>query len=151
MQVDSAGEVIQLSARDKVSPHFTAGEFSTNEHPYPPRHFDRLARIAGILERCRAVTGRPLKITSGWRDPEANAGAGGAKRSQHMSGRAVDFRDYRADNVATQRIYDYLVEHLDELGIGGLGIYPANASRPMRIHIDIRPRLVGQACARWDG
>lgn len=34
---------------------------------------------------------KPLSITSGFRTPEANAAAGGAKKSLHMQGLAVDF------------------------------------------------------------
>ena len=153
------GEVVELLPGDRVSPHFVAGEFSANRDPYPARLFDRMLRLAGILEHCRAVSHRPLKITSGWRSPSANEAAGGAAKSQHCHGRAVDFRDYRGDNEATRRIYEFLEQNLDELGIGGLGWYPAPppASSPLkdrdrryaRIHVDLRPRRIGEAVARW--
>ena len=156
------GEVAALLPSDRVSPHFLAKEFSTNESAYPVRHFDRLMRLAGILERCREVSHRSIRITSCWRDPAANARAGGARLSQHMLGRAMDFRDYRGDNAATEKIYRWLGSHLDELGLGGLGWYPVNvpADSPLcradgprramcRIHVDVRPRLAGQAIARW--
>ena len=153
------GEVVELSPSDQVSPHFLAKEFSTNANPYPAAHVDRMLRLAMILERCREFSHRPLRITSGWRSPSANERAGGAAKSQHCHGRAVDFRDYRGDNEVTRRIYEFLEKNLDELGIGGLGWYPVPrpANSPLkdagrtyaRIHVDIRPRLVGQAVARW--
>ena len=158
------GEVVDLQPKDRVSLHFLAEEFSANRDPYPVKYFDRMLRIAAILERCRAVFGRTLKITSGWRSPSANEAAKGAARSQHCHGRAVDFRDWRGDNAVTGRIYKFLEENLDELGIGGLGWYPVPPppDTPLkgpdgkpeprtyaRIHIDIRPRRIGQAVARW--
>ena len=153
------GEAVALLPSDRVSPHFLAKEFSTNESAYPVRHYDRLMRLAAILERCREVSGRSIRITSCWRDPTANARAGGARLSQHMLGRAMDLRDYRGDNEVTARIHEFLEKNLDGLGIGGLGWYPVPrpANSPLkdvdrayaRIHVDIRPRLAGQAVARW--
>ena len=156
------GEVVELAPGDEVSPHFLAKEFSTNESAYPASHYDRLMRLAAILERCREVSRRSLRVTSCWRDPAANARAGGARLSQHMLGRAMDFRDYRGENAVTEKIYQWLKSHLDELGVGGLGWYPVDVPkdsplygtdgprRPMcRIHVDVRPRLFGQGVARW--
>lgn len=158
------GEVVELSPKDRVSLHFLAEEFTCNADPYPARLFDRMQRIASILERCRAMSDRTLRITSGWRSPSANRKAQGAAMSQHCQGRAVDFRDWRGDNAATEEIYRFLRAHEDELGIGGLGWYPVPPppDTPLRgpdgkpeertyarIHVDIRPRPIGRPVARW--
>lgn len=51
-----------------------------------------LKRLAEtILEPARAVIGKPLLITSGYRSPEVNAAVGGVAHSQHMIGQAADF------------------------------------------------------------
>lgn len=41
----------------------------------------------------RKAYGKPLIVSSGYRSPAQNAAAGGAKRSNHMILRAVDFAD----------------------------------------------------------
>jgi hypothetical protein len=45
-----------------------------------------------MLEELRGAWGRPLAITSGYRCASHNAAVGGAPRSLHMAGRAVDIR-----------------------------------------------------------
>jgi len=50
-----------------------------------------LRRLAVELEKVRALTGKPLKIHSGYRSPELNAAVGGAKQSFHLVGCAADF------------------------------------------------------------
>jgi zinc D-Ala-D-Ala carboxypeptidase len=47
--------------------------------------------LAQGLERIRALIGRPLLISSGYRSPKVNAGVGGSDKSYHMKGLAADF------------------------------------------------------------
>ena len=44
------------------------------------------------LQAMRTETGRPLRITSGYRCLDYNRQVGGASESQHMEGKAADFR-----------------------------------------------------------
>ena len=44
-----------------------------------------------MLENVRAYFGRPITITSGARCKEHNDKIGGASKSQHLTGKAVDF------------------------------------------------------------
>jgi len=44
------------------------------------------------LERIRALMGRPIHITSGWRPGPYNRKIGGAKYSAHVDGLAADFQ-----------------------------------------------------------
>lgn len=70
----------------RVSPHFILREFQC-------RCCGRVmtsSRILEMLERLRAAWGRPLVVTSGYRCRARNEAAGGAPRSLHMKGRAVD-------------------------------------------------------------
>jgi zinc D-Ala-D-Ala carboxypeptidase len=84
----------------KISEHFTIEELTDSD--YAARHgisnaptqdmHENLVALAQGLERVRRVLGQPMHITSGYRSPKVNAGAGGAKDSYHMKGLAADFK-----------------------------------------------------------
>ena len=85
-----------------------------------------------LLENAGIVFGRPVTVTSAYRSPAHNRRVGGARRSQHMACRAVD---YKVAGVAPQRLFDWTKR---QPGIRGVGIY-----RMASIHADTRPgRLV---------
>lgn len=136
-----------------VTAHFAVSEFDRPHRvrngvvyrtaPYPIRWLDeRLKPLCLILEELRAALGgKPIQVTSGYRDPQYNRAIGGARRSQHMEGRAADIV---VAGVSAEKVHETAL-HLHEEGyvkIGGLGRYPGFA------HIDVRPttRLV-----RWTG
>ena len=68
------------------SPHFTWAELGNPPESVRPA---MVMLAVHVLEPMRAKLG-PIRITSGYRSPEKNAAIGGAKRSQHMLGEAVD-------------------------------------------------------------
>lgn len=70
--------------------------------------------------------GRELPIVSGYRDPARNKRAGGASKSRHMHGDAVDI-DVRGMS-RDERIR--LIQMAREQGFGGVGVY-ANS-----VHLD---------------
>jgi hypothetical protein len=51
-----------------------------------------LKRLCQVLEEIRALVGKPIVITSGYRGEELNKAIGGARNSQHKDGCAADFR-----------------------------------------------------------
>ncbi|MGB5916494.1 MAG: D-Ala-D-Ala carboxypeptidase family metallohydrolase, partial [Phormidesmis sp.] len=52
----------------------------------------RIVKLCKYLDEVRTFLGsRPIRITSGYRDPISNRRVGGARSSRHMSGDAVDF------------------------------------------------------------
>lgn len=140
-----------------VTRHFKFHEFCRSEDPWPPQLYDRLLRLAGVLEAVRIDLGCPLLVTSGYRSPGHNAKtAGSAEHSQHCAGRAADFRmvppggsdDFA--NQLTREAHDYLLRHDDRLGLGGLGWYRHSPRQPRaRVHVDLRWRPPGGALARW--
>lgn len=48
------------------------------------------ALVSNILDPLRAMIGRPIIITSGYRSQRVNELVGGSKTSQHLSGKAAD-------------------------------------------------------------
>ena len=55
------------------------------------RVFDKMDKDFLIkLDELRGYVGQPLIITSSYRSPEYNKSVGGAKRTMHMKGKAVD-------------------------------------------------------------
>ncbi len=75
-----------------------------------------------VVERIRALSGRPLRILSGYRSPSTNRAVGGSRRSQHLRGTAADI----PAGVAT-------LEQALAAGARGVGIRDGWA-----IHIDVR-------------
>jgi zinc D-Ala-D-Ala carboxypeptidase len=84
----------------RLSPHFTLAEMTVSQTA-ERRGLDNtpnataianLTRLAGLLEQVRAVIGKPIIITSGYRSPEVNLAIGSTNRSQHPLGCAADFK-----------------------------------------------------------
>ena len=83
----------------RLTTHFTLEELCVSEvalregidNTPPPEVVANLRRLAGLLEKVRAVLKKPMRITSGYRSAELNARIGGSKTSAHMDGRAADF------------------------------------------------------------
>lgn len=75
--------------------------------------------ITGISE-LQQKWGRDLPIISAYRDPARNKRAGGARKSQHMHGNAVDI-DVSDLNVQER---GRLIELARQNGFTGIGVYP---------------------------
>lgn len=48
------------------------------------------ALVVHVLDPLRVALGKPIRVTSGYRNKAVNAAVGGASGSDHMTGRAVD-------------------------------------------------------------
>lgn len=72
-------------------------------------------RLIWILSTVRAHFGKPIIITSGYRCPAYNAKVGGAKSSQHLTGKAVDFQ---VKGVEPKEVQGYL----DSILAGRFGV-----------------------------
>ena len=94
----------------------------------------RIVKLCQYMDQVRAFLGdRTIRITSGYRDPATNRRVGGASRSRHLYGDAVDFYVDGINVVDTfQKLKSY---HTN----GGLAV--GNGF----VHIDLRPG----APARW--
>lgn len=86
-----------------------------------------LVRVLKTVER---KYGRPVVVTSGYRNPNANKRAGGAKKSLHMYCAAADIQ---VEGVSKWALASYL---RTMPGRGGVGTYCHTQS----VHIDIGPK-----------
>jgi zinc D-Ala-D-Ala carboxypeptidase len=84
----------------QLSPHFALGEFTRSQaarnrglsNEPGSAHLANLSALAQFLEEIRALVGRTVIITSGYRSPAVNAAVGGVENSAHALGHAVDIR-----------------------------------------------------------
>jgi zinc D-Ala-D-Ala carboxypeptidase len=83
----------------RLTEHFELAEFVVSQtaeragidNTPPAEVVERLRYVATCLEGIRAILGKPVVITSGYRCPELNRRIGGAKSSQHLRGEAADW------------------------------------------------------------
>ena len=91
------------------------------------------------LERMRLVSGGPIAVLSGYRDPAHNKSVGGAKHSQHLFGRAVD-PIFRGDWLG--------LEEVRAMGLfSGIGHRPSRGRRVE--HVDIRTSATPARPTTW--
>lgn len=107
----------------KLSPHFTLAELTRSptaakyglSNMPTPEHIENMKYVCEqILEPVRAHFGKPVRINSSYRSPELNKRIGGASKSQHCNGEAVDFEimglsnkvlaDWIGDNLAFDQV-----------------------------------------------
>jgi uncharacterized protein YcbK (DUF882 family) len=82
----------------------------------------KVDELVQLLEKVRAITGRPLVVVSGYRCEPHNKAVGGAPKSQHLLGRAADIRAGHATG-----------DQARALGARGIGCRGAWA-----VHVDVR-------------
>jgi len=83
----------------------------------PPEAVENLRALAEkVLQPLRDAVGKPMRVNSAYRGPEANKAVGGSKTSQHMTGEAADIEFDGFDNkklaekiVALKLPFDQLI------------------------------------------
>lgn len=125
--------------KDKISPHFYMNEVACRDRNRTLPTGAALAsaeRVAELMERIRQFFGNlPITVNSWYRTETYNKQVGGAKSSQHVLGRAVDFT---VEGVKPAEVQKRLAAVVKELGIGGLGCYATFT------HVDIGRRRTWQ-------
>lgn len=96
--------------------------------------------LLDLVQAIRYDLGLPVNIVSAYRCANHNRRVGGAKKSQHLYGRAadIDIKDFLYRGYTYQELYDIAVKN----GATGVGFYDTF------IHVDTRPRK--GAPAHWD-
>lgn len=107
-----------------ITKHFSLEEFACKDGtPYPDKWIaSRLVPLCLNLEIIRDAIGKPMIITSGFRTQAWNSKQGGAKKSQHVEGRAVDFYCEGIKPSQTVRILRKLMDE-NKIAVGGIGLY----------------------------
>lgn len=132
---------IKKGDKSKVSANFRANEFFTNAPGVESHNIDD--RLIQAAQYIRSYYNVPVYISSSYRPSWYNASIGGVSNSQHIKGRAIDFRitdpSILADYSNDIAIHGPLYQALASIGISGFGLYDSFA------HIDTRNGL-----AQWD-
>lgn len=131
------------------SPHLSWAELACRDGtPYPREWRATRARdLAEVFERVRAIWNRPIRVGSAYRTPAHNRRVGGARRSQHLQGRALDLYPPRGVRLATfQEAVRLLADQMADEGrdlVGGLGYYPTF------LHVDTRGGVGDRLIVWW--
>lgn len=104
-----------------LSAHFSRAEFRDRRTGQAVEVDPALVRV---LEGIRSITGRPLRIVSGYRSPGSNAAVGGARRSQHMT------RPLTAADIGAGRATEEQARRHGAVGVGLRGRWVT--------HVDVR-------------
>lgn len=130
-------------AQDGPSKHLSWLELGCRDgSPYPAEwRGDRAVELARAFERIREICGFPLIVNSAFRTARYNDSIGGAVRSQHVEGRALDICPAREGKRGLQALREAAGQARAEGLIRGIGIYSGF------VHVDTRP---GKA-ATWSG
>ena len=73
-------------------------------------HMDNLqVLIRDLIQPIRDGIG-PIRISSGYRNPELNRAIGGSRKSQHCKGEALDLQFWEMGQMNNKAIYDWVLE-----------------------------------------
>ncbi|MBX3172583.1 MAG: DUF882 domain-containing protein [Candidatus Eremiobacteraeota bacterium] len=132
----TAAPLLAARASDKLSQHFSAGEFYPGDSSY--RFLRISAELIRRLEKIRtALGGVAITVHSAYRPPEYNRLVGGVSNSAHIDGLAADISAAGISTEALRRVCEVIIG--DD---GGVGFYPSQEF----CHIDVR----GYG-SRWNG
>jgi uncharacterized protein YcbK (DUF882 family) len=93
-------------------------------------------KLVLAVQLLRDLTGRKIRISSGYRCPKHNREVGGVENSRHVKGEAADI-------VIAGMSVEEMVKAAEQVkDFGGIGAYPSKGF----IHVDIRSNK-----ARWNG
>ncbi len=73
-------------------------------------HMDNLQMlIRDLIQPIRDGIG-PIRVSSGYRNPELNRAIGGSRKSQHCKGEALDLQFWEMGKMNNKAIYDWVLE-----------------------------------------
>ena len=76
---------------------------------------DTIVRMKLVAEKCfepvRIWYGKPIKINSFYRSPKLNSAVGGASKSQHVKGEAIDLTAGSIEE--NKKLYDWICDNLE--------------------------------------
>jgi uncharacterized protein YcbK (DUF882 family) len=121
---------------DRPSEHLSWAELACKDGTEYPHSFTldvtRLPNLVEGFEALRQQIHQPLIVLSAYRTPQYNKLIGGASRSQHTEGRALDIRTPKG--LTNRQLFDQLVNLSNVTPIRGIGLYRWGC------HFDVRPQ-----------
>lgn len=102
----------------KLTKNFSLKEFGD----VPDEYIPNIQELANNLQVVRDFFDAPIKVTSGYRSPEHNKSTGGAKNSQHLLGKAADFKVKGIPPEVVTATIAALIR-IGAIKEGGIGLY----------------------------
>ena len=99
--------ITELCRSDKGS------QLGIANNPTPEACDNLIVLVGAILDPARDALGRAVHVNSGYRCPELNAAVGGASRSQHLTGEAVDIELGSRTPAENQELYRWIAENCE--------------------------------------
>ncbi len=136
----------ELLAKDKYYKDCLFDKDKTYNWLIHPKLLHKLLELCQALER-EGYDSRAFTVVNGHRHPQYNENVGGASKSRHLQGEAIDISigdidgDGRYSESRDKGIVLDLLEHEIIQSEGGIGRYPGSRS----VHFDVRGYK-----ARWD-
>ena len=74
------------------------------------KHMEGIQRIiTNLIQPMRDSLG-PIRISSGYRNPELNRAIGGSSKSQHCKGEALDLQFWQMGKMMNELIYEWVLD-----------------------------------------
>lgn len=132
-----------------LSPNFSLEEFTLSatatglgiDNAPTPEHLENLRALAARMEEVRALFGKAIIITSGYRNPALNAAVGGVPTSDHALGFAADFHVHGLHDLEASKVIRDSRLAFDQL------IYEKNRC----VHLSFHPRMRRQVLRQPGG
>ena len=64
--------------------------------------------VRDLIQPMRDALG-PIRISSGYRNPQLNRAIGGSNRSQHCKGEALDLQFWKDGQMCNKEVYDWVI------------------------------------------
>ena len=127
----------------QISKNFNLKEFQCKSTGQVKIH----EKLLELLQELRDTLDKPVIINSGYRSKKHNEKVGGAKRSQHLKGTAVDI-SLRNLDYSAKELSIFVKNVAEDIGVGAesLGLGYANTF----LHVDVRGVEGYHAPAEWN-
>ena len=87
----------------------TAKRLGINNAPNKEHLKNMQVLVRDLIQPIRDVLG-PIRISSGYRNPELNRAIGGSSKSQHCKGEALDLQYWSKGEMCNKEIYDWVIK-----------------------------------------
>lgn len=128
------GELVYANQQIVVGIPLTWGEMTKDCKRVPESKdiVENIIEVTKVFGEVRDKWGSSIIVTSGYRPLAVNKAVGGASKSQHIVGKAIDCKPAQGD---IYKFYDVVAGIMRTKGTGGLG----RGMRLSFVHYDIRP------------